>query len=288
MRLANRSWPIVVFTLVILTVVLALTTQHAGGNRTIATSGAEPNMESVKLTVVYDNYTLCEACRTDWGFACMIEGMAKTILFDTGTSGALLLENIDKLHVDTNEVDLVVISHNHGDHTGGLTAFLDRRGGVPVYAPRTMSYELVRNARARGADVVFPDEALSVCEHVYLTGPLGHTITEQSLVLDTPQGLVVVTGCAHPGVVPIVRKAKAMLAKEVYFVMGGFHLGQTPEPQIKDIIDEFRALGVQKVGPSHCTGDRAIELFRQAYGDDFVPMGVGTIEIALGRDVTSD
>jgi 7,8-dihydropterin-6-yl-methyl-4-(beta-D-ribofuranosyl)aminobenzene 5'-phosphate synthase len=288
MRTASRSWSMVAAVLVILAVVLALMTRHAGSNRTVAASGAEPNMESVKLTVVYDNYTLCEECRTDWGFACIIEGMAKTILFDTGTSGDLLLENMDKLQVEAGHVDLVVISHNHGDHTGGLTAFLDRRGGVPAYLPKSVSSELVRNAKARGASVVIADKPLMICEHVYLTGPLGDAVIEQSLILDTPQGLVVVTGCAHPGIVQIVCKAKEMLAKEVYFVMGGFHLGQTPETRIQDIIDEFRGLGVQKVGPCHCTGDRAIELFKQAYAEDFVPMGVGKIEIAIGRAVAGD
>lgn len=245
----------------------------------IAAAGTEPNERPIEITVLYDNYTLREDCRTDWGFSCMIAGLEKTILFDAGAQGTILLENMDKLKVSERDVDLVVASHNHLDHTGGLTAFLDRRGGGPVYLPKSASPELVHDAKARGAVVVIPDGPLQICGHAHLTGPLGTAIVEQALVLDTPRGLVVITGCAHPGIVPIVRKAKEMLGKEVYFVLGGFHLVNMPDAEVREIIGQFKALGVQKAGPSHCTGPTAIKLFREAYGRDFIPVGIGTIHL---------
>ena len=95
------------------------------------------------------------------------------------------------------------------------------------------------------------------------------------MILDTSKGLVVITGCAHPGIVDIVRKAKEILDKEIYLVFGGFHLLQHSAQQVEKIIEQFKDLGVQKVGATHCTGDKAIEMFKKAYGDNFVTLGVG-------------
>jgi 7,8-dihydropterin-6-yl-methyl-4-(beta-D-ribofuranosyl)aminobenzene 5'-phosphate synthase len=242
----------------------------------------------IEITVLYDNYTLHEACQTDWGFSCKITGTEKHILFDAGTYANILLGNIDKLQVGTQDVGLAVISHDHLDHTGGLAAFLGRRTGIPVYLPKYVSSGLIQSVEAQGAAVSIPDEPLQICEHVHLTGPMSGAATEQSMVLETPKGLAVITGCAHPGVVQITRRAKDMLGREVYFVMGGFHLINMSDSQIQGVIGQLRELGVQKVGPSHCTGDRAIELFRQAYRDDFVPIGVGRISIPQYGDFNGD
>ncbi len=111
---------------------------------------------------------------------------------------------------------------------------------------------------------------------------------EQFLVLETPKGLVVITGCAHPGIVQIVQKAKEMLEKDVYFVIGGFHLLNDSDSQVRSKIGQFRSMGVQKVGASHCTGDRAIALFEQEYGNDFVPSGVGQLTIPVEYDLNGD
>jgi 7,8-dihydropterin-6-yl-methyl-4-(beta-D-ribofuranosyl)aminobenzene 5'-phosphate synthase len=249
---------------------------------------AEPNAPPIEITVLYDNYLLCKECRADWGFSCLIAGTAKTILFDAGTHGNILLGNMDTLQVNAGDVELVVISHDHLDHTGGLAAFLSRRSEIPVYLPKSVSSGLVQSVETYGASVVIPEGPLEICERVHLTGPMTGAVVEQSLVLDTPKGLVIITGCAHPGVVQIIRKAKDMLGKDVYLILGGFHLLNMSDSQVQEIIQQFRDLGVRKAGPSHCTGPRAIELFRQAYGADFVPVGVGRISMPVECDFTGD
>jgi len=118
---------------------------------------------------------------------------------------------------------------------------------------------------------------VEICKNVFSTGEMGTQIKEQSLILNTSKGLVVITGCAHPGIVDIVRRAKEMIDKNIYLVFGGFHLMQKSEVEVKNIISQFKDLGVEKVGATHCTGERAIQLFKQAYGDDFVQMGVGRV-----------
>jgi 7,8-dihydropterin-6-yl-methyl-4-(beta-D-ribofuranosyl)aminobenzene 5'-phosphate synthase len=115
---------------------------------------------------------------------------------------------------------------------------------------------------------------------VYTTGELGNGIKEQSLIVTSSQGLVVITGCAHPGVVNIVRKARDMLAeKPVYLVIGGFHLSRAATPEIESIVEGFRQLGVRKVAPCHCSGDETRKLFREEYGEDYIDSGVGKIII---------
>ncbi len=106
-----------------------------------------------------------------------------------------------------------------------------------------------------------------------MTGPF----TEQALVLETPPGLVVITGCAHPGIVRMLEVVKAQYDRPIYMVLGGFHLVTAPADEIAAIVQRFRALGVRKVGATHCTGDTAIAAFRRVYGDDYVPMGVGRV-----------
>jgi 7,8-dihydropterin-6-yl-methyl-4-(beta-D-ribofuranosyl)aminobenzene 5'-phosphate synthase len=91
------------------------------------------------------------------------------------------------------------------------------------------------------------------------------------------KGLVVVTGCAHPGIVTIVEAAKNHFDADIYHVIGGFHLGGQPEATLQHIVQDFRRLGVQKVTPTHCTGDEAIALFRSEYGDDYIAGGAGKV-----------
>jgi 7,8-dihydropterin-6-yl-methyl-4-(beta-D-ribofuranosyl)aminobenzene 5'-phosphate synthase len=106
---------------------------------------------------------------------------------------------------------------------------------------------------------------------------MGDRIKEQALILETMNGLVVVTGCAHPGIVNVVRKAKALLKQDVYLALGGFHLMGMSRKQIGEIIHQLKSMGVKQVAPSHCTGDKAISLFKEAWGNNFLEGGAGAI-----------
>jgi 7,8-dihydropterin-6-yl-methyl-4-(beta-D-ribofuranosyl)aminobenzene 5'-phosphate synthase len=114
-------------------------------------------------------------------------------------------------------------------------------------------------------------------EGIFTTGELGRSIPEQALVISTDRGLVVITGCAHPGIVQMTAQAKMLFGDPVYLVLGGFHLGSKSDAEISAILAEFRRLGVERVAPCHCTGERAISRFAAEYGDDFVQAGVGRV-----------
>jgi 7,8-dihydropterin-6-yl-methyl-4-(beta-D-ribofuranosyl)aminobenzene 5'-phosphate synthase len=100
----------------------------------------------------------------------------------------------------------------------------------------------------------------------------------------TDEGLVVVTGCAHPGIVEIVRRAKALSGDPFYLVLGGFHLGGKSRREMEGILSEFRRLGVRKVAPCHCTGEQAIRMFRQEYGEDYLQAGAGRVIRVLASE----
>jgi 7,8-dihydropterin-6-yl-methyl-4-(beta-D-ribofuranosyl)aminobenzene 5'-phosphate synthase len=241
---------------------------------------AETKGKTLTLTILYDNYlspNAQEGLKNHWGFACLIEGTGKTILFDTGTKSDLFLNNIKLLKKEPKKVESVVISHNHGDHTGGLLTFLGINPKVSVYMPVSASKEWAAKIEKFKAKMIAVDQPLEICKGVWSTGEIQGPVNEQSLVLDTAKGLVVISGCAHPNIAKIVETAKTQRNKKIYMVFGGFHLVRKSDAQVKEIIKKFKELGVQKVGATHCTGDKAIELFKKAYGKNYVPMGVGKV-----------
>jgi 7,8-dihydropterin-6-yl-methyl-4-(beta-D-ribofuranosyl)aminobenzene 5'-phosphate synthase len=233
--------------------------------------------QPVKFTVLYDNYLHKEGTKTDWGFSCLIEGTEKTILFDTGTQSEILLHNVNAMDVDLKKVEQIVITHNHGDHTGGLAEVLKINPNVSVYLPVSFPYEFVRKVEMFRANVENVDKPVEICENVFLTGEMGVKIKEQSLMINTQKGLVIVTGCSHQGIVNVLKRAKEIVDKPIYLVFGGFHLGGTSDKVLERIILSFEELGVKKCGATHCTGDKAIGLFKEAFGDNYMPMGTGKI-----------
>jgi 7,8-dihydropterin-6-yl-methyl-4-(beta-D-ribofuranosyl)aminobenzene 5'-phosphate synthase len=234
-------------------------------------------LQNISLTVLYDNNPYDELLDVGWGFSCLIRGTEKTILFDTGGSGPLLLNNMRKLGISPLETDLVVLSHIHGDHVGGLFDFLRENPDVDVYIPDSFPADFRNFIKAQKAGVKAVSGPERICRDVYMTGPLGGFLPEQSLVIRTDRGLIIVTGCAHPGIVTIVEKAKDMFPDEVLLVLGGFHLLGESERGLNAVISRLRRLGVQGAGPCHCSGDAARELFRREWGKNYIDVGVGRV-----------
>ena len=236
------------------------------------------------ILVTYDNNPYDDKLKTAWGFSCLVRLKEMSVLFDTGGDSSKLLFNMKQLEIDPKEVTAVVLSHIHGDHVGGLPGFLRENSKVTVYAPKSFPQNFKDEIRAAGATLEEIREAKKLIDDVYTTGELGNGIIEQSLIVKTESGLVVITGCAHPGIVKIVETAKKLVKGDVLLVMGGFHLGGKSEREIKDIITSFKRLSVRHVGPCHCSGDKARRLFKEAYGTSFLQVGVGRI-ISIGDSV---
>jgi 7,8-dihydropterin-6-yl-methyl-4-(beta-D-ribofuranosyl)aminobenzene 5'-phosphate synthase len=231
----------------------------------------------LRLHVVFNNVPYRAGLEAGWGFSCLVEGLNRTILFDTGGSGNILLSNLQQLGLDAESVEAVVLSHIHGDHTGGLGAFLARNPAVTVYMPASFPVSFQQEVKRFGTTIETVSGPCRLFDHVYSTGEMGRTIKEQALIVDTPQGLIVVTGCAHPNVADMAEQAKAYLGGDIYLLMGGFHLGGSSDAEIRTVIKRLKVLGVRKVAPSHCTGDKAIRMFHDAWADDFLEGGLGAV-----------
>ena len=229
----------------------------------------------VTIAVTYDNNPYDDRLRTAWGFSCLMRLPERTILFDTGGDSSILLHNMERLQIDPKEIDVVVLSHIHGDHVGGLGGILNRNSDVTVYLPASFPQSLKDEVKLYAAEVQEVHEPRELFDGVYTTGELNGGIREQSLVVKTDEGLVVITGCAHPGVVNIVQKAREIAGDKVYLLLGGFHLGGASASKIESIIDSFEQLGVERVAPCHCSGDNARRLLREHYGEGYIECGVG-------------
>ncbi len=227
------------------------------------------------LTILYDNNPYDDGCMTDWGFSCLIELEDETILFDTGGDPGILAHNMDALGVGVAEIDGVVLSHRHGDHVGGIDVVLEANPGVPVYLPETFPYHIKSSIRGKGAEVVETSNATLVCGGVATTRVLDANPDEQALIVNTPLGLILVTGCSHPGVENLARDALNLTGGEIYLAVGGYHLGGATRAQLEALVEEMKELGVLKVAPTHCSGDLARQVFSEGYGEDYVEAGVG-------------
>jgi 7,8-dihydropterin-6-yl-methyl-4-(beta-D-ribofuranosyl)aminobenzene 5'-phosphate synthase len=184
---------------------------------------------------------------------------------------------MQKLGIDPKEIELVVLSHMHWDHIGGVYHFLNKNQQVTLYLPTSFSAHFRDDVRRYGASIVEARKVVRICEQVYSSGDLGSGIYEQSLFLQTGRGVIIITGCAHPGIVNIVQKAKELLKNEILLAMGGFHLRSESQTAIEHIVSDFRTLGVGYVGPCHCSGDLARQAFDQEYRHNFISVGIGRV-----------
>jgi len=168
----------------------------------------------MRITIVYDNEVKGMGLRAGWGFSAFIESPeVPPVLFDTGADSPTLLHNMKELNIDPTSIEAIVISHAHGDHTGGLSEILKINGRAQLFLPSSFRGTLP------GRKVTIVKDAMEICADIFSTGEL--EAIEQSLALKTDKGIFVVTGCAHPAMKSILSAASKF--GKVYGIAGGFH-----------------------------------------------------------------
>ena len=246
-------------------------------NEETASSKPRGELHSVTLTVVFDNEPFKKGLASGWGWSCLVESDHRRVLFDAGNAGASLIQNLQKLDVEPSALSLVVISHAHGDHTGGVWALLDRNEKLEVYLPEGAGTELERSVRAKDGAAVMVCEPKALGSGMTVTGPLGGAMPEQALLVQTPRGVVMVVGCSHPGIETMLDRVAAMVEpQQIWGVIGGLHLGGAGQSRIERVITSFRKHRLGFVAPAHCTGEPAKKALREAFGDVYQEVGTGT------------
>ena len=208
----------------------------------------------MKITIVYDNEVKKEGLRAGWGFSALVEDVeVSPVLFDTGADGSALLHNMKELNIDPHDIDTIVISHGHGDHTGGLSEIPKVNKIAELYLPSSF------RGAFPGRKVTMVKRSVQIRENVFSTGELEGI--EQSLALKTDEGLFVLTGCAHPGMESILAAAAEF--GELYGIAGGFHGFR-----------DFKVFnGLSLICPCHCTVYK--QEIRDLFKDKTLECGAG-------------
>ena len=266
-----------------------------------------------RVTILYDSFGKSPTLTMDWGFAALVDYGGKRILFDTGNNAQILEHNVKAAGVDLQKLDFVVMSHRHGDHMGGLAYLLKVNSTVKIYAPKERSgvygddqpsstwYRKdpslpteQRYYRGAPPEIIHMGEAwpntnfqlidknIEIVPGVYLIAlvsdqPGTLELRELSLAIRTPDGLVLLVGCSHPGVEHIVQEASA-IDPHINLLFGGLHQLQAPDPEVERIArvlhDQYK-LG--RIAPGHCTGEPEFAALKKTFGDHYLYAGVGSV-----------
>jgi 7,8-dihydropterin-6-yl-methyl-4-(beta-D-ribofuranosyl)aminobenzene 5'-phosphate synthase len=236
-------------------------------------------VNSVKVTTIVDNDVWEKSLSSTWGISFYVETFKEnekhTVLMDTSGSFETFYKNASKLGIDLTAVEAVFISHWHGDHMGALSQVLPLiKHSVPVYVPSADSSGIREIKNANGKPVVC-SEPTEFIEGLMSTGEMPMGISEHSLIINVKnKGLVVLTGCSHPGIINILKRAREVSGvNKVYAVMGGFHISGT---NVGVRVGEFlKELNVEIASPCHCTGYDARKGIAKVVGGKYVKIGSG-------------
>jgi 7,8-dihydropterin-6-yl-methyl-4-(beta-D-ribofuranosyl)aminobenzene 5'-phosphate synthase len=267
-----------------------------------------------RITVLYDAFGKNATMTKDWGYAALVEINGKRILFDTGDDPAILAKNVKAKAVDLTKLDFVVLSHRHSDHVGGFSYLFSVNPKVRIYAPKEsfgifgsdlpgkfyrkdeslpaeMRYyngappEIMRFGTVfPGANIQLIDKTTEVAPGITLIAlvsdaPGTKELKELSLAINTPDGIVLVVGCSHPGIENIVGEA-AKINSHIHFIAGGFHLVVAQDAAIEKAATSLHdAYKVDYIAPGHCTGEPTFAAMQRMFGDRYLYAGLGTTMI---------
>lgn len=238
-------------------------------------------VKSVRITTIVDNDVWKEGLASSWGLSFYVKAFSDdkthTVLMDTSGSFQTFSNNASKLGLNLAAIEAILISHWHGDHCGALSQVLSMlKPQTSVYVPSEDSFG-IREIRRAGGVLVVCRKPIEFVDGVMSTGEVPGGLSEHSLLINVKEkGLVVLTGCSHPGFVNVLRRAQKVSGVEkMYAVIGGFHISGL---NVGLKIGEFlRELDVRLVSPCHCTSDGAKQGIAKIMGKRYVKNGSGKI-----------
>lgn len=241
-----------------------------------AFKGSDSPETGLSICIIYDNYQVDKRLDTDWGFACLVETGVQKLLFDAGRNASLFQKNVELLGINPEEIPTLFISHEHGDHTAGISWITEVNPSIKCYLPSAYAAQL----KASGT---LPPNSKKIEKPGHMYGPFYSTgdrfeaFKEQGLIVKTEKGGVLITGCGHPGPIEMIKTAKDELGIDIYALIGGLHLMRKSEEQMEKIADSLKELGVELICPTHCTGDKAIAFLAESFGKAYISGGTGQV-----------
>ncbi len=232
-------------------------------------------MRTRTLFLICDNRPFLRGYLPSWGLSLGVREEGEWTLFDLGNSPEVFLHNFTRSGGDLKQVRRIILSHLHHDHAGGLAAFSLNRRPVELYLPEPIPPEDIRQLNAYHFDVkIVPPKGIQTGKFQVFPVPGGDP-PEQLLIMENGEGLGILTGCAHYGIENGLLKVRERFKRPITLVCGGFHLAFRPDEETEQVLNVFYHLSVEKIAPCHCTGDRAIERFRQRFPNRFLRVGAG-------------
>jgi 7,8-dihydropterin-6-yl-methyl-4-(beta-D-ribofuranosyl)aminobenzene 5'-phosphate synthase len=279
--------------------------------------GASAQESPARVTVLYDAFGKPSELKRGWGYSALVEYGGKRVLFDTGANLDDFTFNAQSLRVDLSRLDFVVLSHRHGDHTSGLHQVLKVNPAVVIYtpaeggnfdtpippgspfaklirrridsAPEDMHYydgkypeRIAAGSPWPGAKFTQIRTPTEVVPGFWLFSVQSETpgtreMSEVSMGIKTPKGLVLMVGCSHPGIEKILE-ATSKIDPRIYTVFGGFHLVDMPDAEVSSMVTRFHdKWKLERAAAGHCTGEFAFSEFNRVFGSKFDHAGVGSV-----------
>ncbi len=264
-----------------------------------------------KVTVIVDNIASA-GIAGEWGLSILVEYENKKILVDVGASG-LFVKNMEQLGINVGDVDYAVLSHAHYDHANGMPRFFKENSKAKFYLRETTEencyfkkfifhkyigipkhilvdyserieivsgdYQLMKGVyliphKTKGLEYLGKREKMyQRTSNGWKPDNFSH---EQSLVVDTDKGLVIINSCSHGGAVNIINEiGETFPEKHIYGLIGGFHLFNKSDDEVRDVAKKIQDTGIDFVCTGHCTKERAYRIMKEELGDKLEQLKVG-------------
>ncbi len=226
------------------------------------------------ITLIAEGSTQHQRALKHWGISLLIED---DILFDTFGHEDLFINGLDICEVDIAKLRHVIISHEHWDHIAGLWYLLEKNRNIQVYVPKHCSAEFKKRIKSYGVVLSEVSSVIKIKRDIFTSGELkgfcgDNIVYEHGLIIKSRPGLIVITGCAHPGIIKILTDIKNKFDESIYLLIGGFHLKDKNDLEIIDIVDGFKKIGVNKIVPLHCTGGSAVKIIKDQFRENCITL----------------
>ncbi len=238
----------------------------------------------MKITVLFDEETLEPNLETGFGLSLLIND---TVIFDTGSNGDSLINNLKLLHIHTDRINTIVLSHEHWDNIYGIFTLLSVIKNPNVFICPGFSRELKKDLKKAGAKIHTPSTMTKITRNIYTTGEItgtynGTVTPEQSLIITrTPDRATLICSCSHYNLETSFKEIQNRIATHLNqsvtldSIIGGLHLQNKTDEIIQQFGHNLRGAGITQIAPLHCSGSIGKKYLNTLFSSGYHDLKVG-------------